>query len=82
MGGILALLVILAFAAGTSAAQPASEDCLACHGGEGLSGTNAAGQDISVSIDAAAFAGSVHGGSAAPTATWAWAPSTTPISRW
>lgn len=61
-GGIPALFVILVFAAGTPAAQPASEDCLVCHGGEGLSGTNAAGQEISVSIDAVAFAGSVHGG--------------------
>jgi cytochrome b subunit of formate dehydrogenase len=62
-GALAAVLAILALAvAGGAAAQPTNEDCLACHGGEGLTGTNAAGQEISVSIDAAAFAGSAHGG--------------------
>ncbi len=59
---LAALLAALALAAGAAVAQPTSEDCLACHGSEGLTGTNAAGQEISISVDPAVFAGSAHGG--------------------
>ncbi len=60
----LALLLVLAAMlwAGAVGGQPASDDCLMCHGEQGLTGANAAGQEISIYVDPVLYSNSVHGG--------------------
>jgi Cytochrome c554 and c-prime len=52
----------LAFAALLAAALPAaaSDECLACHGQQGLTKSFAGGETLSLHVDGAAFAASVH----------------------
>ena len=55
------LAVVLGLCALLAAAPaPASDECLACHGQQGLSKTFPGGETLALHVDAAAFARSVH----------------------
>lgn len=60
----LAPLILLASAVAVYAqgpAEPESETCLACHGEEGFTAKLPSGETVPLTVDAGAFAASVHG---------------------
>ncbi len=57
---ILTLAAGLLATTAVAAAEISSSDCLVCHGDKTLTGTNAAGRTVSLYVDAAALAASVH----------------------
>jgi cytochrome b subunit of formate dehydrogenase len=51
---------LLAVGPGGRAGAIGNEDCLACHSDQELTGTDAAGRTVSLAVDPAKFAGSIH----------------------